>query len=148
MPEDDMKVVKRIVCVKLNDDVHNPGEMNGQIMALREHVKARYRLSDLIRAQKNDKMTSNLSKCDELKLGNKNLKVYQMLVQHVARDNSGLSLARRKDATCFLRWIMSLMNNSTVQACHQKGMGKQNHGEKRIHRHTERVPEYGDREGG
>ena len=57
-----MKIVKRIICVKLNDDIHNPGEMNGQIMALKEHVKARYRLSDLIRAQKNDKMTSNLSK--------------------------------------------------------------------------------------
>ena len=62
VPEDDMKIVKRIVCVKLRDDVHNPGEMNGQIMALKKHVKARYRLSDLIRAQKNDKMTSNLSK--------------------------------------------------------------------------------------
>ena len=64
-----------------------------------------------------------LTSCDRLKLGNKNLKVYQMLVQHVARDNSGLSLARRKDATCFLRWIMSVMNNSTVQACHQRAMG-------------------------
>ena len=62
VPEDDMKIVKRIICVKLNDDIHNPGEMNGQIMALKEHVKARYRLSDLMRAQKNDKMTSNLSK--------------------------------------------------------------------------------------
>ena len=62
VPEDDMKIVKRIICVKLNDDIHNPGEMNGQIMALKEHVKARYRLSDLIRAQKNDKMTSNFSK--------------------------------------------------------------------------------------
>ena len=31
------------------------------MMALKQHVKARYRLSDLIRAQKNDKMTSNLS---------------------------------------------------------------------------------------
>ena len=62
VPEDDMKIVKRIICVKLNDDIHNPGEMNGQIMALKEHVKARYRLSDLIRAQKNDKMTSNPSK--------------------------------------------------------------------------------------
>ena len=62
VPEDDMKILKRIICVKLNDDIHNPGEMNGQIMALKEHVKARYRLSDLIRAQKNDKMTSNLSK--------------------------------------------------------------------------------------
>ena len=62
VPEDDMKIVKRIICVKLNDNIPNPGEMNGQIMALKEHVRARYRLSDLIRAQKNDKMTSNLSK--------------------------------------------------------------------------------------
>ena len=51
-----MKIMKRIVCVKLKDDIQNPGEMNGEV-----HVKARYRLSDLIRAQKNDKMTSNLS---------------------------------------------------------------------------------------
>ena len=64
-----------------------------------------------------------LTSCDKLKLRNKNLEVYQMLVQHVARDNSGLSLARRKDATCFLRWIMSVMNSSTVQECHQKAMG-------------------------
>ena len=62
VPEVDRKIVKRIICVKLNDDIHNPGEMIGPIMALKEHVKARYRLSDLIRAQKNDKMTSNLSK--------------------------------------------------------------------------------------
>ena len=60
---------------------------------------------------------------DKLKLGNKSLVVYQMLVQHIARDNSGLSLARRKDATCFLRLIRSVMTNSTVQACHQKAMG-------------------------
>ena len=62
VPEDDKKIMKRIVCVKLKDDIHNHREMNGQIMALKEHVKARYRLSDLIRDQKNDKMTSNLSK--------------------------------------------------------------------------------------
>ena len=62
VPEDDRKIMKRIVCVKLKDDIHNPGEMNGQIMAIKEHDKPRYRLSDLIRAQKNDKMTSNLSR--------------------------------------------------------------------------------------
>ena len=62
VPEGDTKIVKRIICVKLKYDIHNPGEMNGQIMALKEHIKARYRLSDLIRAQKNDNMTSNLSK--------------------------------------------------------------------------------------
>ena len=62
VPEDDREILRRTVCVKLKDDIHSPGEMNGQIMALKEKVKARYRLSDLIRAQKNDKMTSNLSK--------------------------------------------------------------------------------------
>ena len=89
-----------------------------------------------------------LTSRDKLKLGNKSLEVYQMLVHYVARDNSGLSLAKRKDATCFLRWIISVMTNSTVQACHQKAMGEQNHGEKSLHRHAERVPEYGDRKGG
>ena len=39
-----------------------------------------------------------LTSHDKLKLGGKNLEVYQMLMQHVARDNS-----RRKEATCFLR---------------------------------------------
>ena len=44
-----------------------------------------------------------LTSYDKLKLGGKNLELYQVVMQHVARDNSGLSLARRKDATCFLR---------------------------------------------
>ena len=62
LPEDDREVLKNIVCVKLKDDIHNSGELNGQMMALKEHVKARYRLSDLIGAQKNDEMRSKLSK--------------------------------------------------------------------------------------
>ena len=44
-----------------------------------------------------------LTSHDKLKQGNKSLEVYQVLVQHIARDNSSLSLARRKDATCFLK---------------------------------------------
>ena len=64
-----------------------------------------------------------LTSHDKLNLGNKSLEVYQMLVQHIVRDNSGLSLVRSKDATCFLRRIMSVMTNSTVQVCHQKAMG-------------------------
>ena len=64
-----------------------------------------------------------LTSHDKLKLCNKSLEVYQILVQHIDRDNSGLSLARMKDSTCFLRWIMSVMTNSTVQAGHQKVMG-------------------------
>ena len=64
-----------------------------------------------------------LTSYDKLKLGGKNLEVYQVLMQHIARDNSGLSLARRKDATCFLRWIMSMMTDSTILACHQRAIG-------------------------
>ena len=64
-----------------------------------------------------------LTSHDKLKLGKKSLQVYHMLVQHVARGNSGFSLARRKDATCFLRWIMSMMTDNAVQVCHQKAMG-------------------------
>ena len=64
-----------------------------------------------------------LTSYDRLKLGSKKLDVYQALMQHVARDNSGLSLVRRKDATCFLRWIMSMMSDSTILACHQRASG-------------------------
>ena len=52
----------------------------------------------------------SLTSHDKLKLDNESLEVYQML-------------ARRKDSTCFLSWIMSVMTNSTVQACHQKARG-------------------------
>ena len=64
-----------------------------------------------------------LTSYDKLKSGGKNLEVYRILMQHVARDNSGLSLARRKDATCFLRWTMSMMTDSTILACHQRACG-------------------------
>ena len=107
VPEDDRKILRRIVCVKLKDDIHSPGEMNGQIMALKEHVKTRYRLSDLIRAQKNDKMTSNLSKWirtgakekgdlekDSYKILSQFYKERKDLLYHTA---DGVVACRRKD---------------------------------------------------
>ena len=54
--------MSKIVSLKLEVDIHSSEEMIRQIMALKENVKARYRLSDLIKAQKNDKRTSQLSK--------------------------------------------------------------------------------------
>ena len=64
-----------------------------------------------------------LTSGDKLNLGDKSLRLYQILMHHVARDNSGLSLARRKDATCFLRWIMSVIPDATIQACYQSATG-------------------------
>ena len=45
-PESDREVLSRMVCVKPKDDIHNPEKLNGQMMALKGHVKARYRLLD------------------------------------------------------------------------------------------------------
>ena len=48
-----------------------------------------------------------------------------MLTHDSAQDNSGLILARRKDDTCFLRWIMSVIPDATIQAGYQSAaLGK------------------------
>ena len=57
---------------------------------------------------------------DTVKLGDKGLHVYRMLTHYFARDDSGLSLARRKDATCFWRCIISVIPDAAIQACYQK----------------------------
>ena len=59
----------------------------------------------------------DLNSVDKLKLSDKGPQVYRKLTQCVARDNSGLSRASRKDATCFLRGIMSVIPDATIQAC-------------------------------
>ena len=74
---------------------------------MKEHVKARYRLSDLIRAQKNDKMTRNLSKWirtgdkekddleeDSYKILSQFYKERRDLLYHTA---DGVVACRRKD---------------------------------------------------
>ena len=75
-----------------------------------------------VRMELGGNRAGGLTSHDHLKLGNKSLEVYQILVQHIARDNSGLSLARKKNATCFLRWIMPVMTDSTIQMRHQRAM--------------------------
>ena len=42
---------------------------------------------------------------DKLKLGDKGLHVYRVMLQNVARDDFGLTLAKMKGATCFLRGL-------------------------------------------
>ena len=46
----------------MEDDKHQPDEMNSQMRVMKTYLKARYRLSDLQKAQKNDRMTSNLKR--------------------------------------------------------------------------------------
>ena len=54
--------LKKIWCVKLLGDAHAPEIMSGQLNVIKTYLKARYRLSDLLRAQRNDRMTSNLKR--------------------------------------------------------------------------------------
>ena len=50
--------LKKIWCVKLMDYAHATEIMSGQLNVIKTYLKARYRLSDLLRAQRNDRMTS------------------------------------------------------------------------------------------
>ena len=54
--------LKKIWCVKLMDDAHAPEIMSVQMNVVKTYMKARYRLSDLLRAQRNDRMTSSLKR--------------------------------------------------------------------------------------
>ena len=42
------------------DDTNAPEVISRQLNVVKTYLKARYRLSDLLRAQRNDRMTSNL----------------------------------------------------------------------------------------
>ena len=52
--------LKKIWCVKLIDDAHATEVINGQLNVVKTYVKAKYRLSDLLRAQRKNRMTSTL----------------------------------------------------------------------------------------
>ena len=54
--------LKKIWCVKLMDNAHAPEIMSGQMNVVKTYLKARYRLSDLLRAQRNDRRTSSLKR--------------------------------------------------------------------------------------
>ena len=51
-----------IWCVKMEEDKHQPNELNSQMRVMKTYLKARKRLSDLLRAQRSDRMTSNLKR--------------------------------------------------------------------------------------
>ena len=60
--EQETQPFAKIWCVKMEEDTHQPNELNSQMRVMMTYLKARYRLSDLLRAQRNDRMTSNLKR--------------------------------------------------------------------------------------
>ena len=61
----------KIWCVEMVDETHQPDEMNSQLRVMKTYLKARYRLSNLLRAQKNDRLTSNLKRWIEKRIPDK-----------------------------------------------------------------------------
>ena len=47
------------------DDYHAPELISGQLNVMKTYLKARYRLSDLLTAERNDRLTSKLKRCIE-----------------------------------------------------------------------------------
>ena len=60
--EQETQPLGKIWCAKMEDDTHQPDEMNSQMRVMKTYLRTRYRLSDLLRAQRNDRMTSNLKR--------------------------------------------------------------------------------------
>ena len=58
--EQETQPLAKIWCVKIEEDTHQPNELNSQMRVMKTYLKARYRLSDLLGAQRNYRMTSNL----------------------------------------------------------------------------------------
>ena len=52
----------KIWCVKMEEDTQQSNEVNSQMTVMKTYMKARYRLSDLLRSQRNDRMSSNLKR--------------------------------------------------------------------------------------
>ena len=46
----------------MEDDTHHPDELNCHLRLMKTYLKARYSFSDLLRAQRNGHMTSNLKR--------------------------------------------------------------------------------------
>ena len=49
----------------MEDDLHQPDELSSRLRVMNTYLKARYRLSDLLGAQRNDRLTSNLKRSIE-----------------------------------------------------------------------------------
>ena len=60
--EQETQPLAKAWCVKMEEDKHQPNDLNSQMRVMKTYLKARYRLSDLLRAQIKDRMTSNLKR--------------------------------------------------------------------------------------
>ena len=88
---------------KMDEDTHQPNEPNSQMRVMKTYLKARYRLSDLLRAQRNDRMTSNLKRWIENGYpdkGDLNEDSYRILRQYFMQKEGRLYLNKDGIVAC------------------------------------------------
>ena len=101
------QMLAKIWCVKMEEDTHQPNEVKSQMRVMRTYLKARYRLSDLLRAQRSDRMTSNLKRWFEScapDKGDLEEDSYRILRQYFMQkegrlylDKDGIVASKRRD---------------------------------------------------
>ena len=87
----------------MEEDTHQPNELNSQMRVMKTYLKARYRLSDLLRAQRNDRMTSNLKRWIENGApdkGDLEEDSYRILRQYFKQKEGRLYLNRDRIVAC------------------------------------------------
>ena len=93
--------------VKMEDDAH---ELNSHLRVIKTYLKARYRLSDLLRTQRNDRMTSNLIRWTENGApdkGDQEEDSYRILRQYYMQKEGRLSLNKDGIVASKRRWRMT-----------------------------------------
>ena len=119
--EQETQPLARIWCVKMEEDTHRPNELNSQMRVMKTYLKARYRLSDILRAQKNERMTNRLKRWIENgspDKGDLEEDSYRIL-RHYFMEKEG-RLYLNKDGIVTLQSIESSEFNEVVQIDHQK----------------------------
>ena len=87
----------------MEDDKHQPDETNSQLRVMKTYLEASYRHSDLLRAQRNDRMTSNLKRWIENGTPDKadlEEDSYRILRQHFMQKEGNLYLNKDGIVAC------------------------------------------------
>ena len=93
----------------MEEETHQPNELNSQMRVMKRYLKARYRLSDLLRAQRNDRMSSNLKMWIEKGApdkGDLEEDSYRILRQYFMQKEGRLYLKRDRIVDCKRRELL------------------------------------------
>ena len=104
----------------MEEDTHQPNEMNSQMRVMKTYLKARYSLSDLLRVQKNDRMTSNLKRWIENGApdkGDLEEDSYRILRQYFMQKEGRLYLNKEGIVACKRETKTKSYTSITRQCC-------------------------------